>query len=220
MKMKIWLTAIAVMMSVHTSAMAEEIWQEEDIITDVVRISYMSDAYTYETSDPTVATVDKNGMVTFHKEGYVVITRRQGDLTVHAPFRVCFGSVDTAAYEAEVVRLVNEERAKCGIAPLLHDTAYQVCADIRAEECETYYSHTRPDGRNWSTVLNEYGLSNIYMAENLALGSTTPAAVVELWMGSDGHRESMLNPVYNHLAVSCRQSADGTFYWVQLFTRR
>ena len=51
------------------------------------------------------------------------------------------------AFASEVVRLVNIERAKEGLNELESDSSVQAAAQVRAEETEISFSHTRPDGR-------------------------------------------------------------------------
>ncbi|MDR2687883.1 MAG: putative Ig domain-containing protein [Oscillospiraceae bacterium] len=134
-------------------------------------------------------------------------------------------AVNTAGFAAEVVRLVNEERAKGGKGPLnfgnkaLNDAAMQ-----RAVEYATTPSllHNRPGGRAWSTVFAEYGLVCYAYGENIAEGFTTPADVVAGWMGSDGHRKNIMgetatSALYNWIGVAVCEGAGGRLFWVQLF---
>lgn len=125
--------------------------------------------------------------------------------------------VDPTAFAAEVVRLVNVERAKEGLVPLGTLSNLTQAAEVRAKEQLTLYSHDRPDGRNPFTVLGEYGISYRMAGENIAYGYATPAAVVDGWMHSQGHRENILNPNFTHIGAATTQKADGTRYWVQLF---
>ena len=53
----------------------------------------------------------------------------------------------------QIVNLVNEERAKEGLAPLTLDTNVSAAAQVRAQEIVTSFSHTRPDGTSFSTAL-------------------------------------------------------------------
>lgn len=57
--------------------------------------------------------------------------------------------------ENEIVRLVNIERANVGVGPLSIGSKLMQAADIRVGECYKYFSHTRPDGTLWSTILDE-----------------------------------------------------------------
>ena len=123
------------------------------------------------------------------------------------------GSVATAQYESEVLRLVNIERAKQGLAALFAGSAAAMqAADIRAAEIKTSFSHTRPNGSSCFTALEEAGVSYRAAGENIASGYRTPSAVVEGWMNSDGHRSNILSKNFTHLAVGYDNNN-----WVQLF---
>lgn len=131
------------------------------------------------------------------------------------------GNNDTSehAFIQQVVDLVNEERAKEGLAPLTIDTKVQAAAMVRAEECEELFSHTRPDGSNFATALKEQNVSYRSAGENIAYGQQTPEAVMKAWMNSSGHRANIMNANYTTIGVGYYENANGTDYWCQLFTR-
>ncbi len=116
----------------------------------------------------------------------------------------------------EVLRLVNIEREKVGLNPLLPGSAaaYRAAA-IRAAEINTSFSHTRPDGTLFSTVFVDVGMEDEIggAGENIAYGYTSPTSVMSGWMLSTGHRENILYRSYTHLAVV----RDANYRWVQLF---
>lgn len=117
-----------------------------------------------------------------------------------------------------VVELVNEERAKAGLNPLALKKETEAAALIRAQEIVTSFSHTRPDGRAFSTVLTDNKIPFRGAGENIAWGQKTPEEVMNAWMNSDGHRANILNAKYTEIGVGYYQSANGRSYWTQLFT--
>ncbi|MDR3053723.1 MAG: cell wall-binding repeat-containing protein [Coriobacteriales bacterium] len=122
-----------------------------------------------------------------------------------------------ASYENQVLTLVNQERAKAGVAPLAANPFLVVATDIRADEISRLFSHTRRDGSRWSTVLDYFTYRCSAAGENIAAGYQTPAQVVAAWMGSQGHRDNILNPTFTKLGVGYVK--DGSVdYWVQLFS--
>lgn len=120
---------------------------------------------------------------------------------------------DTQA-TAEVIRLVNAERAKQGLSPLTTNQTIAGVAQLRANELTTLFDHTRPDGSRCFTALNQAGISYRAAGENIAMGYPTPQAVVEGWMNSPGHRANILNASFTTIGVGyCSQGR----YWVQMF---
>ena len=123
---------------------------------------------------------------------------------------------------AEVVRLVNVERAKEGLAPLGTYDSLTRAAQIRAPEIVTLFSHDRPDGTSCFTAMDQTGAKKgaYTWGEHIAAGNATAAATVEQWMNSPGHRANILNAKFTHIGVGYQHSAGSTYghYWVQMFT--
>ena len=125
------------------------------------------------------------------------------------------GSQD--AFANQVVKLVNEERAKAGLSPLSVNSKAANAAQTRAREIEKSFSHTRPDGSSFNTALTEAGVSFRGAGENIAYGQTTPQQVMEGWMNSSGHRANILNANYTSIGVGHYKNGAGVDYWTQLF---
>lgn len=121
------------------------------------------------------------------------------------------------AYAVEVVRLVNEERAKQGLSALQMDAGVTAAAQVRAREIVSTFSHTRPDGRKCFTALDEAGVRYRGAGENIAYGQPSPAAVVNAWMNSPGHRANILNANFTTIGVG-HHTVGSTHYWTQFFT--
>lgn len=122
-----------------------------------------------------------------------------------------------SAFISEVVRLVNKERAAYGLSAVTAGNgALSRAAATRASEQAKSFSHTRPDGSKWTTVLSQYGVSYRNAGENVAYGQDTPAEVMNAWMNSDGHRANILNEGYTEIGVGVYYK-NGTYYWSQLF---
>ena len=123
----------------------------------------------------------------------------------------------TASDEAwEVLKLTNDERETQGLSQLTASEGLTAGASVRAQEITTLFDHTRPDGTNWSTVLEKSYSAN---AENVAEGQNSAASVVTGWMNSSGHRANILNSDYQKLGVGYyyEDTLDYEHYWVQLF---
>ena len=124
---------------------------------------------------------------------------------------------EALSYTAQVVKLVNAERAKEGLSPLTVDTSVQAAAQVRAVEIQTSFSHTRPNGSSFSTALKEQNVSYRSAGENIAWGQRSPQEVVTAWMNSAGHRANIMNANFTKIGVGYYQNSNGTKYWSQLF---
>ena len=120
------------------------------------------------------------------------------------------------AYEAEVVRLVNEIRVKNGLRELKQDWELSRVARYKSEDmrAKKYFSHTSPTYGSPFEMMKSFGIVYRSAAENIAKGYATPKAVVDGWMNSSGHRANILNPSFTHIGVGYVK--DGS-YWTQMF---
>lgn len=112
----------------------------------------------------------------------------------------------------KVFNLVNEQREANGLSTLIWDNNLEQTSYVRALECSTSFSHTRPNGKSWYTVN-----SAIMGGENLAYGFFNANDVINAWMKSPSHKENILYPSFTKMSVSVYVSDDGTYYWAQEF---
>lgn len=125
---------------------------------------------------------------------------------------------DDDSMTEEVIDIVNDEREDRGLNELESDPTLNEVAAMRAKEIAEQFSHTRPDGTSCFTALHEYGVTNVYAAENIAMGSKTPEGVMDQWMGSKRHKENILGSDYTRMGVGLYVDSRGDYYWVQVFT--
>lgn len=126
-------------------------------------------------------------------------------------------NITVSSYVKKIVALVNRERAKVNLPALTMSSQLNSAAQIRAVETTKSFSHTRPNGKSFASVLTENNISYRSAGENIAWGQKTPEEVVNAWMNSSGHRANILNE--NYTAIGVGYSLKGsTPYWAQLFT--
>lgn len=126
-------------------------------------------------------------------------------------------SADLSRYPQEILDVINAERKKQGLAALQFDDVVMKAAQARSEELATSYSHTRPNGKAWSTALDELGLTTKPRAENIAYGSAPPQYVANVWLESPGHRKNIMDARYSLTGIAVYQTPDDELAWEQLF---
>ncbi|MBR2131220.1 MAG: Ig-like domain-containing protein, partial [Oscillospiraceae bacterium] len=114
----------------------------------------------------------------------------------------------------EVLRIVNEERAKAGLSALTMNETLLEAAMLRAAECSLSYSHTRPNGDSCFTAV--VGMNYTSAGENIAVGQRNAEAVMNSWMNSPGHRSNILDTSYTDIGIGCFYQ-DNVLYWCQMF---
>lgn len=120
-------------------------------------------------------------------------------------------------FASQVLKIVNEERSKAGLGELTILDSLVAPANKRAQEIKESFSHTRPNGTQWSTVLDEYSVKVQSAGENIAYGYNTPEKVMDAWMNSAGHKANILGANYGHIGIGVYE-VNGTVYCTQLFS--
>ena len=121
------------------------------------------------------------------------------------------------SYAAQVVALVNQERAAPGIPALTAHACLTAAAQAHTVDMATTgnISHTGSDGSSAGDRIRRAGYQPSTWGECIAAGYPTPADVVAGWMNSSGHRDILLSRSYVHIGVGYVR-ADGpgpTHYW-------
>lgn len=122
--------------------------------------------------------------------------------------------------ENEVHRLFNEERTRMGISSVSNNEAAYYYVKKRAVETQTLFSHTRPDGTNFSGVYEQEGIILCAMAENLVghitiqEGEDVAQRIFSAVMSSPSHKQTALNSQYNQMTVAVTYF-EGQYYFCQ-----
>ncbi|MBA0051794.1 CAP domain-containing protein [Streptomyces sp. AJS327] len=122
-----------------------------------------------------------------------------------------------SAAEAEVLRLVNDERAKAGCPRVTADPELaELAGDFSQDMARRgFFSHTTPDGKSPWDRAEESGITGLG-GENIARGQANARSVMDSWMNSPGHRANILNCDYRTLGVGTH-FAEGGPWWTQDF---
>ncbi|WP_051737555.1 CAP domain-containing protein [Pseudonocardia halophobica] len=118
---------------------------------------------------------------------------------------------------ADVVALTNRARAAAGCGALTPDARITRAAQGHSDDmaAQDYFDHDSPDGRGFADRIAAAGYPSPG-AENIAMGQRTPAAVVEAWLNSPGHRRNIEDCSLTTIGVGL--AIDG-YYWTQDFGR-
>ena len=150
-------------------------------------------------------------------------------LTMLGPCLVCTGTITAAAWpasaaaaaqpagpQAEVISLTNARRADAGCGPVASQGELTQAAQAHAEDMgvNDYFDHTGRDGSAPWDRAAAHGFTGNGVGENIAKGYPSPAAVVDGWMNSDGHRENIENCSWTSIGIGYHAE---TATWVQMF---
>ncbi|HIK44888.1 MAG TPA: CAP domain-containing protein [Leptolyngbyaceae cyanobacterium M65_K2018_010] len=119
-----------------------------------------------------------------------------------------------------LLNLVNVERQRAGLAPLVLSPQLTTAAQRHAQDMANTrrLSHTGSDGSTLRSRIDATGYRWTSIGENVAMGQSTPEAVMASWMASPGHRQNILNPNFTQLGLGYALGG-GRPYWVQVFAK-
>ena len=129
---------------------------------------------------------------------------------------------DTSSYstmESEIIELVNEHRLSVGIPALKALTIVSTVADGHTK----YMVETGDVGHAKFAERAEYLVKNaaaISVGENVAYGYHSAEAVMNGWLGSDGHRTNIENSKYTHIGIATESNSEGRLYFTQIFIKK
>ncbi len=129
-----------------------------------------------------------------------------------------YPEIDPQAFADEIFRLANEERVKAGLPEVERREDVAPVTAIRAQELSEFFSHTRPNGEGYMSLMDEYGIEYKWAGENGAKipANSGPEGMMRGWMNSEGHRNNILNPKHTGLEIGVYQVGQ-LLYCSQMF---
>ena len=122
------------------------------------------------------------------------------------------------AASAEIVRLINAERAKARLPALRASGKLDRAAQTQAcdNAARRVFSHVGSDGSDLATRLKRSGYRYRTASENTGRGFAEAARMVNYWMQSPGHRSNILLPRTREIGVGLALSAapESRNHWI------
>lgn len=121
--------------------------------------------------------------------------------SVPLDFTITTSTTDKKA-EDTMLTVINQERKKVGLNPLVTDDKLQALAITHAQDMLSrgYFSHNTPEGKTPFDRMNDASIVYQYAGENLALSANVGTAMQGL-MQSPGHRANILSPNFKKIGI-------------------
>lgn len=138
----------------------------------------------------------------------LLTVRPEANDRVDLDFQVDAPAIDQAA-ESRMLELLNDERRRFGLRPLVRDATIDEVARAHSVDMlqRGYFSHETPEGRSPFDRMRSGRVQFVAAGENLALAPTVDLAHQGL-MGSPGHRANILRPEFGRVGIGAAR-ADG-----------
>jgi hypothetical protein len=124
---------------------------------------------------------------------------------------------------ASIDTLLNSYRAERGLGRLTKDARLQQAAAAHARDLAAHgrLGHRGSDGSDHVARAERAGYGP-FVAENVAAGQKTPAAVMRAWLASSGHRANIVLSPASHYGFAHAVASGGGYkdYWVLVVGRQ
>lgn len=146
----------------------------------------------------------KRAIITIAASLVILATLSFGGLVWYSSNQMALAKAPPVPTRTEVLKLVNAERAKNGVAPLVENANLDTSAQMKSDDMTLnhYEAHIMP---STGTVVNKQMSDLIYAqctdaSENYSWSTgskRTAADALNGWMHSPPHRAAILNPSYS-----------------------
>ena len=135
------------------------------------------------------------------------------------------GVVNPFIVERQAFDAINKKRTDNGLRALAwsEDVAQIARLHSRHMAEQKFFGHRDTEQKIVSDRANDAGLAWRAIGENIAFdrGFEDPIEkAVELWLDSSGHRQNLMNPIWQETAVGVAIGTDGSYYFTQVFLLR
>ncbi len=126
----------------------------------------------------------------------------------------CAPSAAEKSFIDEVFVLLNQHRQANGLATLTYDEELEAAVQGHClhMSIHSFFDHNAPESSVNTPWARASMCGTSANAENIAMGQSSPAEVMQGWKDSPGHNENMLDGSLHRVGIGY---ADG--YWGQLF---
>ena len=122
-------------------------------------------------------------------------------------------STEDLAYETFLI--INEYRASHGLYPLTFNAELSEITLARAKEISVCWSSTRPDGRDFDTIFDDYNKFNTSDVSEIFSKFTTPvASQVVSSLYNSPFNDIMLTSTFNQIGIAYYLAENGYYYFV------
>ena len=151
----------------------------------------------------------------------MLMTAASGSLAADdSSFAAHYTTASLSAQEQTAGNLLNNDRARYNLTPLVIDPALCRIARIKSEDMrdKQYFAHTSPTYGNVRQMLSHFGYSYSAAGENIAHHASIEKAQAA-FLSSPGHRTNVLSSGYTKVGLGVALDDKGFVYLTQIFAR-
>ena len=151
----------------------------------------------------------------------MLMTAASGSLAADdSSFAAHYTTASLSAQEQTAGNLLNNDRARYNLAPLIIDPTLCSIARIKSEDMRDnhYFSHTSPIYGDVRQMLSHFGYAYSAAGENIAHHASIEKAQAA-FLSSPGHRKNIMSSGYTKVGLGAAIDEKGFVYLTQIFAR-
>ena len=131
-----------------------------------------------------------------------------------------YTTASLSVQEQTAGNLLNSDRARYGLAPLVIDPELCRIARVKSQDMRDnqYFAHTSPTYGDVRSMLRRFGYAFTASGENIAHHATIEKAQAA-FLSSPGHRRNIMSGTYTKVGMGAAIDAQGYVYLTQIFVR-
>lgn len=144
------------------------------------------------------------GRLMFHATAALAIKAAMIALVVLMPLEAWLAPDIMVEQGKEVVSLTNKIRETKNLPDLIQNQQLTSAAETKVNNMfvEQYFAHVGPKQQSLSDWLKQARYNFTVAGENLAMGYSTPADLVDAWAASPTHYQNMIDPEFKQIGVA------------------
>lgn len=121
-------------------------------------------------------------------------------------------SYSIGGLEYDILDIFNGYREESGSSGLTISGKLSGIAYLRAKEAADSWSHTRPDGRSYTSALSDYGYGYSTVEELMVSSGSSDAEILAAgWLGSSSHSSKLLSESYSKVGIGVYRAGGMTY---------
>jgi len=144
-------------------------------------------------------------------------SKEEDSVTDDVDYRIDLNLAQETDWEMadDILDIINDHRMDLGLDPLLKDIQHGSAVAVDHTQYMIENRSISHDGFGERVrYLKDRGASDV--SENVAVGYSKAETVVEAWLNSPGHRETIEGP-YTHTGFGVMKNTQGIYYFTQMF---
>lgn len=123
-----------------------------------------------------------------------------------------------SGYVDTMINSMHQMRTSSDLDRFAVSSSLKNAAQTRAKELVSLYSHTRPNGKDYTDVLTQYSVGYTKSYEIISSDQSAIGTLLSYWLSDSSISPILTSADYKYIGVGCASDDNGKLYWDVLIT--